>query len=233
MYLSLIVPCYNESKNSNFLIEKISKKIKDCDMELLIVNNGSTDDSSYVIDKILEKNKFVSVVNIEKNIGYGHGIMTGISKAKGKFIAYTHADLQTDPNDIFKVYDNLKEENKNIFYKGKRVKQKLYNNIFSIGMSLVTSLYLNKKMYEINAQPTVFHKNFITNIEDPPIDFSFDLYLYYIALKNNYIIKRFPVFFHKRIYGEAHLKNLNTKIKYSFTIIKYVNKLRKKIKNNL
>ena len=145
MYLSLIVPCYNESKNLNFLIEKISKKIKDCDMELLIVNNGSTDDSSYVIDKILEKNKFVSVVNIEKNIGYGHGIMTGISKAKGKFIAYTHADLQTDPNDIFKVYDNLKEENKNIFYKGKRVKQKLYNNIFSIGMSLVTSLYLNKK----------------------------------------------------------------------------------------
>ena len=59
--------------------------------EIILVNNGSTDKTKEVLTNELKttKNPFFKLVNIEKNIGYGHGIMSGVKEAKGKFISWT------------------------------------------------------------------------------------------------------------------------------------------------
>ena len=72
-------------------------------------------------------------------------------------------------------------------------------------------------------------KEFFFSLDDPPLDFSLDLFVYYSAKKRNLSINRFPVYFGIRSAGEAHLNSLKAKLKYCYKIICYSFELRKKI----
>ena len=61
------------------------------------------------------------LVSISENQGYGYGILSGLRKANSDILAWTHADLQTDPNDLLAGFELfIANNNKNIFVKGKR-----------------------------------------------------------------------------------------------------------------
>ena len=76
--LSIVIPCYNEQENLEKLFSKLQSLIKtysDEDIELVLVDNGSTDNSNKIIkDSDLFLNKQVKLVEIKKNIGYGNGV---------------------------------------------------------------------------------------------------------------------------------------------------------------
>lgn len=55
MKLSIVVPCYNESKNIPLILEKFSSVIKRDDVEVLLVNNGSKDSSQEILDMLIPK----------------------------------------------------------------------------------------------------------------------------------------------------------------------------------
>ena len=206
MKLSIIVPCYNESRNIPLIIEKFNSIIKSNDIEVILVNNGSTDDSQDVINKFLKKHAFLRSHNVPENNGYGFGITSGLELAKGEFIGYTHADMQTDPLDIIKGLDIISKQSnpKKCYIKGNRKGRPIFDQFFTIGMSFFESIYLNQNLWDINAQPNIFHKSFFDSIKtDCPKDFSLDLYFLYMAKKNNLEIIRFDVVFPKRIYGES------------------------------
>ena len=94
-------------------------------------------------------------------------------------------------------------------------------------MSIFESILLNKFIYDINAQPTIFPKKFYKTWVNPPTDFSLDLYAYYLALKNDYKVKRIKVNFHKRISGLSKWNiNFNSKIKFILRTIKFSLKLK-------
>ena len=106
--LSIILPCYNEQDNLEFLFNSLDPVVlAHQDLEIILVNNGSTDNSTAVFEKELAKrdrSKF-KVVTVEKNIGYGYGILSGLRAAKGHILSVTHADRQTDPMDVLKALD--------------------------------------------------------------------------------------------------------------------------------
>jgi len=89
-----------------------------------------------------------------------------------------------------------------------------------------------KYLPDINAQPKMFTKDFYNQIKDQaPLDFSLDLYFYYMAAKNNFKIETIPVYFGKRIHGEAKGGgSLKTKFKLSIRTIAFITDLRKKLK---
>jgi glycosyltransferase involved in cell wall biosynthesis len=105
MELSIIIPSYNELNNLKHLIKKTNLIVlKNRNIEIIIVDNGSTDGSENYLKnnkKFFPKIKFVRV---KKNIGYGYGIKYGLKFATGKIISWTHADLQFDINDIIKFF---------------------------------------------------------------------------------------------------------------------------------
>lgn len=206
MKLSIIVPCYNESKNIPLILEKFSSVIDRNDVEVILVNNGSTDNSEEIINSLLPKFNFARCVKVEVNQGYGFGITSGLNEAKGEFIGYTHADMQTDPADSLKALDIIEKQAtpQNTYVKGDRKGRPLFDQFFTIGMSFFETVYLGTKLWDINAQPNIFHRSFFENIKKScPKDFSLDLYFLYMANKKGLNLIRFDVVFPPRIHGES------------------------------
>ena len=231
-YLSVIIPCYNESENISEIYNKLSRF--DNDIEIVFVDNGSTDNTAERIsEKIAETNSSnIKCVTITNNIGYGHGIMSGVSSASGEVISWTHADLQTDPSDLLEAYKIYiaHPQYPHCILKGRRVGRNLFDAMFTAGMSLLSTILLRVPLSDVNAQPKVFHRNFLKKIPNPPQDFSLDLYLLYQARINKYPILEHQVHLGKRLYGESKGGGtLKGKLKLIQRTLKYMLKLTREL----
>jgi len=206
MKLSVIVPCFNEEKNIPLVIGRFNQIIKRSEVEVILVDNGSTDNSHRIIHSLLSEYSFVRTVKVESNQGYGFGILSGLREAKGEYIGWTHADMQTDPYDVIKGLNLIEKSAYPVktFIKGTRKKRPLTDKFFTWGMEIFEKIYLGASLNDINAQPTLFHRSFFELWDEPPYDFSLDLYAFYMARKHNFEVLRFPVFFTKRIHGHSN-----------------------------
>ena len=234
--LSIIIPCFNEDKNIFFLFEKIERLLENNkSVEIIIVDNGSTDYTHQkIINSKLFKKKKIIFLKIEKNIGYGHGIMTGVNVANGNYIGWCHADLQTEPIDILNAYiKNLNViENELCVIKGLRKNRNFFDSMFTFGMSFFVSIIFLKKINDINAQPKIFPKTFLNYLKGYPKDFSLDLYFLVMAKINGYKIINHDVIMKKRLYGQAKGGgSLKGKIKLIKRTFIYIIKLRIKLWN--
>ncbi len=230
MKLSIIVPCYNEEKNIPLILEKFDEVIKRDDIEVLLVNNGSNDNSKNVMDRLVPKFTFARVVTVENNQGYGYGITSGLKEAHGEFIGYTHADMQADPTDVLKALEIMEKQDnpENCYIKGDRKGRAVFDQFFTMSMSAFETIYLGEKLWDINAQPNIFHKSFFEKLTNIPKDFSLDLYFLYTAQKQGLKVIRFDVIFPDRIHGESSWNNgLASKWKFIKRTIDFSLKLKK------
>lgn len=217
MKLTIVVPCYNEAENIPLILNRFNEVIKQNNIDVILVNNGSTDNSAEVLDSLLPKYPFARTVLVPVNKGYGYGIIQGLKEADGDYIGWTHADMQTDPNDVIKAYYLVKKHSgEKVFIKGNRKGRSAFDNFFTKGMSAFESIYLGMWLNDINAQPNVFPKSFFDTWTEPPYDFSLDLFALTMAKKCGLYIIRFPVVFPERIHGESKWNNEGLKSKWKF-----------------
>ncbi len=227
--LSVVVPCYNESGSLPRLLESYAHVVERSDIEIIIVNNGSTDSTTQILEEAKNKYPFLKVVTIIKNEGYGHGIVTGLREATGKYIGWTHGDFQTPPEDTMRALHLLEKSShgENMYIKGRRQKRPLGDVIFTFGMSVFETLLFQKVLIDINAQPNIFPASFLKTWINPPKDFSLDLYSLYMAKKEGLRVVRFPVDFNKRIAGASSWNiNWRSKIKFIKRTLSFSFKLR-------
>lgn len=232
--LSLTIPCYNESKNIPHLLHELNKAINRDDIEIVLVDNGSTDDTQDILSRLLPNYPFVRSIRIEKNIGYGHGIFTGLKSSNGELIGWTHGDLQTGAKDIVKAFEILEQlpDRERAYIKGRRVGRPFLDNFFSLGMGIFSSLMLRTYFYEINAQPNLFHRSMLINLPTPPTDFSFDLFFYYMAKALHYRIVRFDVVFNDRLFGVSNWNtDARSRLKFIHRTALYTWSLRKRVRS--
>ncbi len=223
MRLSLVIPCYNEARNLPLLVARLRETFVRDDVEAILVDNGSTDDSPAVLADLLRAPSRIRSVRVEKNQGYGFGILSGLRAAQGEIIGWTHADMQTDPADalrglaLFEASTASSDPSSvpSLFVKGRRHGRPLADVVFTAGMSAFETLLMRRRMADINAQPTLFPRGFFADWRDPPHDFSLDLYAYYQALRAGLRVERFPVRFGERAHGMSHW-NVNWRAKARF-----------------
>ena len=229
--LSIVIPCFNEAKSLPKLVKDFSKKLKRRDVELILVNNGSNDLSETILLNLKKNYNFLKTIRLKKNNGYGNGVLQGLKKAKGQYISWTHADLQTDPYDVIIGFEKFKKElSPKIFIKGNRLGRPFKDVFFTIGMSIFETILLKNFFWDVNAQPNIFHKNFFNMLEKIPLDFSFDLFFYFNAKKKNLKILRFPVKYPQRKFGISHWNtDFKNKMKFIKRTIKYSFQLKKEL----
>ncbi|MDA0791649.1 MAG: glycosyltransferase family 2 protein [Proteobacteria bacterium] len=204
MRLSLVIPCYNEAASLPGLLARCDEVTGAMDAEVIIVDNGSTDDTSAVLDRLLPEHPGCRLVRVVENRGYGHGIKAGLGAARGEILGWTHADLQTDPADVITGCHLFETHGENIFVKGRRYGRPPGDVVFTVGMSLFETILLLTPLWDINAQPNLFPRRFYESLEDPPDDFSLDLFFYCLAKRSGLAVHRFPVLFADRAHGESH-----------------------------
>lgn len=232
MKLSLIIPCYNEAANIPLLLERCKTLAERPDIEVILVDNGSTDDSARIIASLLPTYPGFRTVRVSKNQGYGYGILEGLRAAKGEILSWTHADLQTDPCDALRGLALIELHGPNSFIKGRRYGRPFADVIFTVGMSIFETLLLRTRLWDINSQPTMFHRDFFSSWQCPPYDFSLDLFAYYTARTKRLSIHRFPVKFGERAHGVSHWNvNWSAKVKFIKRTVAFSLQLKKSRKS--
>ncbi|MGD9811787.1 MAG: glycosyltransferase family 2 protein [Sphingobium sp.] len=215
---SLVIPCYNEALSLPALIARcreLVEKVPGC--EVVLVDNGSSDDSPAVFARELRAGEAVRSVRVEVNQGYGFGITEGLRACRGEVIGWTHADLQTDPMDAvagFSLFASAADP-AGLFVKGRRYGRPPADVLFTYGMSVFETILMRLPLRDINAQPTLFHRSLFESWADPPKDFSLDLFAYVTAKRAGCAVRRFPVLFAPRVHGQSHW-NVDWKAKLKF-----------------
>ena len=231
MKFSLVIPCYNEALNLPLLLERC-RGLEVPDVEVILVDNGSTDDSPAVLQALLPRYPGCRSVRVESNQGYGFGILTGLRAARGRILGWTHADMQTDPQDALRGLPFFEQGGADVFVKGRRHGRPLGDVAFTVGMSAFETVLLGKPMWDINAQPTMFSRAFFDTWRDAPHDFSLDLYAYYRAVSAGLQVHRFPVTFGQRAHGVSHWNvNWAAKRKFIRRTVDFSLQLKKSVKS--
>ena len=103
MLLSIVIPCYNSAhmigKVVGLCMEEV-RKIPDMELEMILVNDCSPDDTYGAICRLAEEYPFVRGINLAKNFGQHNAIMAGLQHASGDLVMGMDDDLQTHPSQI-------------------------------------------------------------------------------------------------------------------------------------
>ncbi|WNS40802.1 glycosyltransferase family 2 protein [Paenibacillus sp. MMS20-IR301] len=120
--LSVVAPVFNEEGNICDLYLSIVDALKGRieSYEIVLVNDGSRDQSAAILDEISRMDEAVKVIHFERNYGQTAAIWAGIKSSQGELIALMDADLQTDPKDIFRLMPFIEKID---FVNGKRVER--------------------------------------------------------------------------------------------------------------
>lgn len=208
----------------------LSSKSNLYDIEWIIVENGSKDNTRILLNNICEDKKNFKLVYIDENQGYGYGIKQGLKNTSGDYIGWLHADMQVSPDfmlEFIKLNELSKETKK--FYKGSRKNRKFIDNFFTFFMSVFSTLLFQTFLSDIGAIPVLFHRDLMNKLDNIPYDFSIETYVYYIAKKENYKIIRLPIHMSEREKGVSSWNSgIISKIKQSWRIIKALIKIRLK-----
>lgn len=109
MDLSIIVPCYNEEACIDAFYEELKNTLKGkkISYEVIIVDDGSTDDTSKKVKEIIKNDKKIKLISFSRNFGKESAMHAGLSLATGQNFAIIDADLQQQPSVMLQMYDKL------------------------------------------------------------------------------------------------------------------------------
>jgi len=110
MYLSIIVPAYNEEKRLPKTLREIDRYLKkqNYDYEIIVVSDGSKDKTVEVARALTEEIKNLRILDLKENRGKGYAVRQGILSASGDYRVFTDADNSTSINHLERMLPEFK-----------------------------------------------------------------------------------------------------------------------------
>lgn len=204
--LSLVIPIYNAENFINQSMEYISQWIKTLkyNVEVIIVNDGSSDNSKLLVENYIKNNNKINLISYKKNKGKGYAVKQGMIMAKGEFRIFTDADIPYGFEIIEKMLHYLDFKEFDVCIGNRRsIHSEYFTNVsFTRKLSsiLFTGFVSRFVVTGINDTQCGL-KGFRSEIADYLFTklavngFGFDIEILYLSYKNEFDIKRIPVTF--------------------------------------
>lgn len=111
IFLSVVIPAYNEEDNLELLYRDIVRVVdgRYRDFEIIIVNDGSTDHSYQVLETLHKKDPRLKTIDFKKNFGQSAALSAGFSHSRGDVVVTMDGDMQNDPADIPLIVNKVLE----------------------------------------------------------------------------------------------------------------------------
>ena len=224
--ISIIIPCYNEEKTIEKLLNKIFFiKLK---KQIIVINDGSTDKSKSIINKY--KNKIDTIIDKKKNTGKGSCIILAKKFIKGKIVIIQDADLEYDPKDYYKLTKPILEKKSLVVYGSRVLNRNNYkNNNFSksfrvLGnfiLTLISNFINNQNLTDAHTCYKVFDSSLFKKISLKQSDFSFCAEVTTKLSLMNINILEIPIRYKGRSYKDGKKISFSDAFKTFYTLIKY------------
>lgn len=169
MDISVVVPLYNEEESLPHLIEWIERVMNENDFsyEVLLIDDGSKDNSWSVIESLMERNPNVKGVKFRRNYGKSAALNVGFERVEGDVVITMDADLQDSPDEIPELYRMIKTEGYDLVsgWKKKRYDSKLMKNLPSKLYNATTRWLSGIKLHDFNCGLKAYRKTVVKSIE--------------------------------------------------------------------
>ena len=227
MLLSIIIPVYNESKTVGEIIRQL-KAVKGFDKQIIVVNDGSTDDTPKVIKDILRLRsgqvKDITVINHKENQGKGAAIRTGIAKAQGDYLLVQDADLEYDPQDISTMLEPIRRGKAEVVYgsrfTGQRRNMFFWHWIGNQFLTLITNILYNTTLSDMETCYKLMPVKLAKSLNLQAKHFEFEPEITAKILKKGIRIWEVPISYAGREYHEGKKISWKDSIPALWTLVK-------------
>jgi len=163
IFLSIVIPVYNSEKTIEIVLKKIEETLlRKINYEVILVNDGSKDNSYKICRKISKENDSVKFINLSKNFGQHSAILAGLHFVKGDYIVFMDDDLQTPPQEVWKLINEMKE-GYDVVYANYKNKQHNKFKTFGSKINDIMANILFKKSKNINITSYFIIKRYLVN----------------------------------------------------------------------
>ncbi len=206
--LSIVFPLFNEEENVRPVVLPVAEALRsnNIDYELVLVDNGSYDSTGKILDELSSENSRIKKIRVERNQGYGHGVICGLNACSGAFVGFMCGDGQVKPEVVVDVYNKLINDNLDLA-KAARVERKdgLKRRVISGIYNSLFILFFNVGTKDVNGTPKIFKRELLKKFEPFFKDYFIDAGIMIKAKEYDLRIGEVPVLFLAREKGESNI----------------------------
>jgi polyisoprenyl-phosphate glycosyltransferase len=144
MKISVVIPVYNGEKSIALLVEAVKEQLATCETEIILVNDGSKDQSESVCEMIAEKHPEVIFISLRKNFGEHNAVMCGLNYVTGDYAVIIDDDFQNPPSEIMKLVNEAEKGFDVVYSKYEEKKHSIFRNAGSRFNNMMATLLLEK-----------------------------------------------------------------------------------------
>jgi dolichyl-phosphate beta-glucosyltransferase len=201
---SLVMPVYNEQAVIGASVEAVKLYLDGLELsyELILVDDGSTDDTVQVISRYLNQIDKIRLLRNLRNEGKGSAVKLGIFAARGDYVMFMDADLSVPIKELSKIFKHIDESTDIVIgvrdagSQGTVIKRPFYRKVISFLYNLFCNgLFFKGKMTDIGCGFKLFKKDIALNLFSNLYikSWVFDVEILFKAISNNYKIRQVPV----------------------------------------
>ena len=157
--LTIIIPAYNEAASLPQLIHELLPFAQLKNFKVIIVNDGSKDDTRAVLERSTTLSENISIINHKVNRGYGGALKSGINKARTQYCITIDADGQHSLSDIDRLLNTITETNADLVVGSRKGNSEsgYYREFGKTILRWVAKLLMPLKIYDINSGIKIYN----------------------------------------------------------------------------
>lgn len=202
--LTVVIPLFDDFESARELISLIGGVKKEQSVKFLLVDNGSkTNEIRELVDQAEQSN--LSTIKCPSNLGFGGGIMFGVSDVTTSHVGWMPGNLKVTPADAISLWKKLLENPRYGAIKATRRRDSKIDFFKTLAAGLLASVFYRRNLLDSGGTPTLVETEFIKSIATiTPLDYDFELFTMFAIRESRINLMRSPVNYGSRKFGSSH-----------------------------